>query len=127
MRALLASLVRFYKRFISPLTPPSCRYYPSCSSYALLLLRFDNLALAVLKIAYRILRCQPFCKGGFDYPCIHLSIQKARRLKAASKASPLARPKTLAKSPLYLLVEASSGRGLLPGLRKFYIITVYLK
>ena len=63
--ALLVAPIRFYRAFISPLTPPSCRFTPTCSQYAIEALRkhgpFRGLALAV----WRILRCNPW--GGSGY------------------------------------------------------------
>lgn len=58
--------VRFYRRFISPMTPPSCRYYPVCSSYALGALRTHGGFKGALLIAWRLLRCNPWSKGGVD-------------------------------------------------------------
>ena len=62
----LLAAIGFYRRFISPLTPPSCRFYPTCSAYgAEAILRhgpFRGTAMAV----WRILKCQPFHPGGFD-------------------------------------------------------------
>ena len=55
-----------YRRVISPLTPPSCRFTPSCSAYAEEALRTMNPIKAVTLIAWRIVRCQPFCEGGYD-------------------------------------------------------------
>ena len=63
---LLVMLVRLYQRFISPLTPPSCRYPPTCSQYAIEALRkygpFKGLWLAVK----RLLRCHPWGGSGYD-------------------------------------------------------------
>jgi len=58
--------VRFYQRFISPLTPPSCRFYPSCSAYAVTALtRFGPGRGGWLAIR-RIGRCHPWTAGGVD-------------------------------------------------------------
>ena len=63
---LLIMFVRLYQRFISPLTPPSCRYTPTCSQYAVEALRkygpFKGLWLA----AKRLLRCHPWGGSGYD-------------------------------------------------------------
>lgn len=72
--ALLLGLWKGYKLFISPLFGDSCRFYPSCSHYAYLLLANENPLRAIWKIAYRLLRCQPFAQGGVDYPIITLPI-----------------------------------------------------
>lgn len=59
-------ILRYYKRVISPLLPDACRFYPTCSAYAyeavLKYGAFKGLFLAVK----RVLRCNPFCKGGYD-------------------------------------------------------------
>lgn len=66
MKTILIWLVRGYKRFISPLLPPSCRYYPTCSSYMITALSRHGLIKGLLMGTARILRCNPFVKGGFD-------------------------------------------------------------
>ena len=66
MKRTLLACIHGYRRFISPLFPPSCRFQPTCSQYALEAierfgpLRGINLALL------RIFRCHPFCEGGYD-------------------------------------------------------------
>ena len=52
MKRFLLACIRFYRRQISPRKPPCCRYIPTCSSYAV--------------TAWRVLRCNPFSKGGYD-------------------------------------------------------------
>ena len=64
-RALLA-LIRFYRRQISPATPPSCRFIPKCSEYALeAVQKYGALKGGYLAVR-RILKCHPFHKGGYD-------------------------------------------------------------
>lgn len=67
MRQLLIGLVRFYQRFISPLFPPSCRYYPTCSSYMIQAIQVHGAVKGTAMGVSRILRCHPFVKGGIDY------------------------------------------------------------
>jgi uncharacterized protein len=63
---ILIKLIRFYQRFISPATPPSCRFYPTCSSYSLeAVKRFGALKGGYLAVK-RILKCHPFHPGGVD-------------------------------------------------------------
>ncbi len=58
--------VRFYQRVISPLTPPSCRYSPSCSCYAIEAVERRGIIAGTFLTAWRILRCNPFFAGGHD-------------------------------------------------------------
>lgn len=65
-RRLLATLIRGYQRFVSPALPPSCRFHPSCSQYALeAVTRYGALKGGWLA-ARRLARCHPFHPGGFD-------------------------------------------------------------
>ena len=66
MKKLLLSLIRFYRRSISPLFPPSCRFVPTCSEYAMQALATHGLVKGLLLTAWRLLRCQPFAKFGYD-------------------------------------------------------------
>jgi putative membrane protein insertion efficiency factor len=63
---LLVLLVRFYQRFIGPGLPPACRYYPSCSAYAVEALTRHGAARGSWLAARRLLRCHPFHPGGVD-------------------------------------------------------------
>jgi uncharacterized protein len=58
--------IRFYRKRISPLTPPSCRYYPTCSAYGLEAIEKYGAARGGWMALRRILRCHPFAKGGYD-------------------------------------------------------------
>ena len=64
-RGALAT-IRFYQRWISPLLPPSCRFYPSCSHYGYEAIARYGLLKGGALAAWRIARCNPFNKGGFD-------------------------------------------------------------
>jgi putative membrane protein insertion efficiency factor len=66
LRAPLLGLVRLYQACLSPLLPAACRFYPSCSVYAADALRKKELVVALGMIAWRLARCQPLCKGGYD-------------------------------------------------------------
>ncbi|MGX5377223.1 membrane protein insertion efficiency factor YidD [Ligilactobacillus sp. LYQ135] len=69
-------LVKQYQRFISPLFPPSCRYYPTCSNYTLQALKKYGTFKGLLMGIARILRCNPFVKGGYDPLPDHFSLQR---------------------------------------------------
>jgi putative membrane protein insertion efficiency factor len=64
----LVALLEVYKRRISPLLPPSCRFTPTCSEYARLALLKHGLARGLTLTAWRLLRCQPLHPGGVDLP-----------------------------------------------------------
>ncbi|MCX6346630.1 MAG: membrane protein insertion efficiency factor YidD [Actinobacteria bacterium] len=66
MRKVLILIIKGYKKVISPLLPPSCRFYPSCSTYAMQALEKYGIIKGSIKAIYRILRCNPFNKGGYD-------------------------------------------------------------
>ena len=66
MRWILIFVVRGYQTVISPLMPPACRYYPTCSNYALEALEKYGAWRGGWMAARRILRCHPFRPGGFD-------------------------------------------------------------
>jgi len=59
-------LIKFYKYFISPLLGERCRFYPSCSSYALEALQSHGALSGLFLTLKRIIRCHPFHPGGFD-------------------------------------------------------------
>jgi putative membrane protein insertion efficiency factor len=63
---LLLLPIRFYRTCISPLTPPSCRFVPTCSTYAIDAITEYGAFKGSLMAIWRILRCNPFCKGGYD-------------------------------------------------------------
>ena len=66
MKQLLMALVKFYRKFISPLRRPCCRFIPTCSQYALEALEKYGAVKGSWLAFKRILRCNPLCKGGYD-------------------------------------------------------------
>jgi len=66
MRSFVTGTIKIYQKIISPLFPPSCRFYPTCSDYAIQAINKYGVLKGSLKAAYRILRCNPFNKGGYD-------------------------------------------------------------
>lgn len=66
MKFLILDMIRLYQAFVSPFLPPSCRFTPSCSSYALAAVEKYGAVRGSWMGLKRILRCQPFCKGGHD-------------------------------------------------------------
>jgi putative membrane protein insertion efficiency factor len=67
LKRVFMAAIRFYQRFLSPLKPmPTCRFLPTCSSYALEAIQLRGVARGTLMALWRILRCNPFVPGGFD-------------------------------------------------------------
>ena len=67
MKRLLLALIRFYRRHISPHFPPSCRYIPSCSAYAMEAIQKYGAAKGGWLALKRLSRCHPFHKGEHDF------------------------------------------------------------
>ena len=67
MKYIVLSLIKFYRKFISPFSAPKCKYYPTCSCYALTAVeRFGAVRGSALAV-WRILRCNPWSMGGIDF------------------------------------------------------------
>jgi uncharacterized protein len=60
------ALLRAYRRWLSPLIPPSCRYRPTCSEYGLRAIERHGLLKGTALLLLRLLRCHPLAHGGFD-------------------------------------------------------------
>jgi len=66
VKKFMLFMIELYRSYISPLKPPSCRYVPTCSEYAMIAIeKYGPLKGGYLAIR-RILRCHPFHKGGYD-------------------------------------------------------------
>lgn len=66
MKTVIILLIRFYQIFISPMFPPRCRFYPTCSQYALEAVRKKGVVKGSWLALKRILKCHPFHPGGYD-------------------------------------------------------------
>jgi putative membrane protein insertion efficiency factor len=66
MKRILLFFLKAYKKIISPILPPSCRFTPTCSEYAMEAITRFGAIRGTLLSAYRLLRCNPFCRGGYD-------------------------------------------------------------
>ena len=66
MKTLCILFIRFYQLFISPLFPPTCRFYPTCSQYAIEAIRKKGVLRGVWLAIKRIAKCHPFHPGGYD-------------------------------------------------------------
>lgn len=63
---LLVGAIGLYKRFLSPLLPSACRFYPSCSEYAIQAIETHGALRGLWLGTRRLARCQPFARGGYD-------------------------------------------------------------
>ncbi|WP_371375734.1 membrane protein insertion efficiency factor YidD [Sporomusa aerivorans] len=63
---VIVGMIVFYRQVISPLKPPSCRFVPTCSEYALMAIEKYGIARGLVMAVRRILRCHPFHPGGYD-------------------------------------------------------------
>lgn len=67
MKHVCILLIRFYQKFLSPLKGgPCCRFYPTCSAYALEAFQNRGFFVGLGLSVWRVLRCNPFCRGGYD-------------------------------------------------------------
>ena len=66
MKKIAILMIKFYRLFISPLKPPTCRYMPTCSEYALQAIEKYGIVRGGSMAIRRILRCHPFHPGGYD-------------------------------------------------------------
>ena len=66
---IVIAIVRLYQRLLSPLLGERCKYYPSCSRYAVDAIRSYGVAKGSILATWRVLRCNPFSHGGVDHAC----------------------------------------------------------
>ncbi len=66
MKKIIIALIRFYRKHISPLKKPCCRFTPTCSQYAIQAVERHGAFLGSLMSVARIIRCNPYCRGGYD-------------------------------------------------------------
>ncbi|GGL97368.1 hypothetical protein GCM10011594_16380 [Nakamurella endophytica] len=84
---LLIAPIRFYQRFITPYTPATCRYYPTCSSYAVSALREHGAVRGSWLTVRRLGRCNPWSTGGIDRVPPRIRPRRERRTAAGSSVS----------------------------------------
>jgi putative membrane protein insertion efficiency factor len=66
LSVVLIAVVALYKVLLSPVLPPACRFYPTCSDYAVGAIKKHGPLRGLYMAVKRILRCNPFCEGGYD-------------------------------------------------------------
>ena len=65
-RTVTLAVIGTYRRLVSPLLPPACRFFPSCSEYGVLAIERHGLLRGLLLAVSRLLRCNPLFRGGYD-------------------------------------------------------------
>jgi len=88
MKSLALGLLRLYKRWISPSFPPSCRYVPTCSEYAMEAVERYGALRGGAIAAWRVFRCHPLAKGGLD-PVVKDGAGRTDRPSAQTLKGPL--------------------------------------
>ncbi len=78
MKKLILKLIDIYQKGISPNSPPRCRFIPTCSQYAKESYETHNFFKATFLTLWRLIRCNPFCKGGYDP--VPLKKEKKKRI-----------------------------------------------
>ena len=84
MKYVCMFLIRLYRKFVSPLkVRPTCRFYPTCSEYALEAYRVHGFFAGTALSVWRLLRCNPFCRGGIDKvpPKIRFANKKSKSME----------------------------------------------
>ena len=76
MKKLFLYLISFYQKYLTILSYGSCRYHPTCSSYAKTQFEKNNIFVAFFHTIIRILKCNPLFDGGFDYPKVNFTPKK---------------------------------------------------
>ena len=66
MKHVMIWLIGLYRKYISPLKPPCCRFTPTCSAYAIEAFQKRGFFVGMILTVWRILRCNPFSRGGYD-------------------------------------------------------------
>ena len=79
MKKIFVWLIRVYQKFISPLKPPCCRFYPTCSQYSIQAFQKHGIFKGLYLTVNRLLRCNPYNPGGIDYVPEEFHLLKKRK------------------------------------------------
>ncbi|MDR0690468.1 MAG: membrane protein insertion efficiency factor YidD [Streptococcaceae bacterium] len=85
MKKSIILLIRSYQKWLSPLLSKRCRYYPTCSQYMLDAIHFHGAIKGILMGVLRLLRCQPFAKGGVDHVPLKFNLKTYLRFYKNSR------------------------------------------
>ena len=98
MKHVMIWLIRLYRKYISPIKPPSCRFNPTCSAYAIEAFQKRGFFVGLILTTGRILRCNPFCKGGYD-PVPEKGFRNPKNLKGPSETEAMSTTNEKEKDP----------------------------
>ena len=88
MKYVMIFLIGIYRKYISPLKPPSCRFTPTCSAYAIEAFQKRGFFVGLGLTVWRILRCNPFSRGGYDpVPEKKARVRRDRRIGRDNEAN----------------------------------------
>ena len=88
MKHVMIFLIGIYRKYISPLKPPSCRFTPTCSAYAIEAFQKRGFFVGLGLTVWRILRCNPFSRGGYDpVPEKKARVRRDRRIGRDNEAN----------------------------------------
>ena len=90
MKHIAIFFIKIYRKFISPLKPPTCRFTPTCSAYAIEAFKKRGFFAGLILTTYRLLRCNPFSRGGYD-PVPERGFKPYGKTKVENPSSDLAR------------------------------------
>lgn len=96
MKRVMIAIVRWYQKSISPYKPPCCRFTPTCSAYAIEAFEKRGFFMGLLLSVWRILRCNPFCKGGYD-PVPERGFRNPKNRKKAEEPTDIPSPEVTEK------------------------------
>lgn len=87
MKRVLLALIKFYRKFISPYKPPCCKYYPTCSTYAVKAVEKHGVIKGTVLSVWRLMRCNPWSLGGVDpvpekFDFFHMSAASRKKQEA---------------------------------------------
>jgi len=85
IKKIFILIIRFYQKYLSVISFGSCRYHPTCSSYAIMQFEHNNIFKAFFYSSLRICKCNPMFDGGFDYPSVKLNINNHKFKKIRVK------------------------------------------
>jgi hypothetical protein len=93
MKRFFLKLIRLYQKGISPYTQPHCNYVPTCSAYAVEAIRCHGAVKGGILALWRLLRCNPFSRGGYDPVPERFTLRRQYKVYALEPRTPFSRRK----------------------------------